>query len=44
MFVENLVSRKDISDVLENRSWSVEGRLSHENRKTILATLCLFKS
>ena len=37
MFVENLVFRKDIADVLENRCCSVGGRLSRENRKTILA-------
>ena len=39
MFVENLMLRKNILDVLENRCWSVGVRLYRENRKTILTIL-----
>ena len=38
MLVEDLMLKEDILDVLEYRCWSVEGRLSHENQKTILLT------
>ena len=44
MLVKGLVLRKDVSDVLEHRCWGVGGKLSRENRKTILATSCLYKA